>query len=155
MASILTALRTGSSPQSNTTRPLLSDNSIATTRTTAPAVPRAGLPLSPIQYLTSVVDSVAPLVKIRQQRGVLGGGQSLPIPVPLRVKQRRRTAIKWILEGSEKRGEVALADRISREVMAVASGSSGVWEKRAQLHRSAITARSNVRSSLQGRKGKK
>lgn len=149
MATILSTLRTAPSPQPNATRPLLSDSSIATTRTTAPAVPRTSLPLSPIQYLTSVIDSVAPLVKIRQQRGILGGGQNLPIPVPLRVKQRRRTAIKWILESSEKRTDVAMADRVSREIIAVASGGSGVWEKRAQLHRLAITARSNVRSSMQ------
>lgn len=74
----------------------------------------------------------------------------MPIPVPLRVKQRRRTAIKWILESSEKRGDVHLADRVAREVMAVAGGGSGVWEKRAMVHRLAITARSNVRNVGKG-----
>ena len=146
MSHVLSTLRTAPSPQSVSERPLLSDTNISTARVTAPSIPRSSLSLSPIQYLTTVVDSIAPLVKIRQQRGVLGGGQSLPIPVPLRVKQRRRTAIKWILESSEKRGEVHLADRVAKEVMAVASGSSGVWEKRAQVHRLAITARSNVRN---------
>jgi len=147
MDHILSTLRTAPPPAMNSARPLLSDASINTTHTTAPAVPRANLSMSPIQYLTSVVDSVAPLVKIRQQRGVLGGGQSLPIPVPLRIKQRRRTAIKWIIEGSEKRTDVSLKERVAREIMAVASGSSGVWEKRAGVHRLAITARSNVRSN--------
>ena len=152
MELILNTLRTAPPPSHTAARPLLTDNSINTTRTTAPSVERSSLSMSPIQYLTAVVDSVAPLVKIRQQKGVLGGGQSMPIPVPLRIKQRRRSAIKWILESSEKRSDLQLAQRIAKEVMAVAAGQGGVWEKRAQTHRMAITARSNVRTGMQGRK---
>jgi small subunit ribosomal protein S7 len=152
MEKILTTLRTAPAPSRGDKSPLLTDTSIATSKTTSPLVDRTALPLSPIQYLTAVVDSVAPLVKIRQQKGMLGGGQNMPIPVPLRVKQRRRAAIKWIIETSQKRTEPALADRIAREVMAVAGGGSGVWEKRGQVHRLAITARSNIRQSLQRRK---
>jgi small subunit ribosomal protein S7 len=152
MEMVLNTLRTAPPPSHAALRPLLSDVPINTTRVTAPSVERASLPMSPIQYLTAVVDSVAPLVKIRQQKGVLGGGQSMPIPVPLRVKQRRRSAIKWILESSQKRTDPQLAERIAKEVMAVAAGSGGVWEKRAQTHRMAVTARSNVRNTVQGRK---
>jgi ribosomal protein S7 len=154
MSQILDILRTSPSTTANPSRPLLTDSNIATTKITSPAQQRSALPMSPIAYLTSIVDSVAPLVKIRLQRGVLGGGQQLPLPVPLRIKQRRRTAIKWIIDGSEKRSDTALADRVARELLAVAAGTSAVWEKRAMGHRLAVTARSNIRSSLQNR-GKK
>jgi small subunit ribosomal protein S7 len=147
MSQILHTLRTSPSAPANASRPLLTDHTIATTKISQPAQQRPTLPLSPIAYLTSIIDSVAPLTKIRLQRGILGGGQQLPLPVPLRIKQRRRTAIKWILDGSEKRSETALADRL-----AVAAGQSAVWERRAMAHRLATTARSNIRSSLQNRK---
>ena len=159
MSQILETLRTAPPPQPNTganptsaAANLLSDSSIETGKTMSPWIRRENLPLSPIQYLTSVIDSVAPLVKIRNQRGVLGGGQSLPIPVSLRVKQRRRTAIKWIMDSAENNRDTYLADRVSKEIIKVANGTSSAWEKRAQVHRMAITARSNVRNSLLARR---
>ena len=151
MSDILETLRTAPPPQANVTAQggsLLSDSSIETGKTLQHWIRREDLPLSPIQYLTSLIDSVAPLVKLRQQKGVLGGGQSLSIPVPLRVRQRRRTAIKWILDSAENNRDTYLADRVAKELIKVANGTSSVWEKRAQVHRLAITARSNVRASL-------
>lgn len=148
MERILDVLRTAPPPQSNASsadRALITDSQIETDKTTSMWIKRDALPLSPIQYLTSAIDSVAPLVKIRQQRGILGGGQALQLPVPLRVRQRRRTAIKWILQSAASGKDAKLADRVAREVMKVANGSSSAWDKRQAVHRLAITARSNIR----------
>ncbi len=154
MEKILETLRTAPPPpaQGISAQRLLSDNSISTGKTASSWLRRENLPHSPIQYLTSVIDSLAPLVKIRSQRGVLGGGQSLSIPVPLRVKQRRRQAIIWILDGADNGKDTYLADRVSKEIIKVANGTSSAWEKRAHVHRLATMARSNVRSSLLGRR---
>lgn len=99
-----------------------------------------------------MLDSVAPLVKVRQLKGMAGGGKTLPIPVPLGVKLRRRTAIKWILDSADKRTEIRLADRVSREIINVAEGMSSVWEKRLLVHRVAVSSRINVRVMLQPRR---
>lgn len=154
MEKILETLRTAPPPQAqgSSAPRLLSDSSISTGKTASSWLRRENLPHSPIQYLTSVIDSLAPLVKIRSQRGVLGGGQSLSIPVPLRVKQRRRQAIIWILDGAENGKDTYLADRVSKEIIKVANGTSSAWEKRVHVHRLATMARSNVRSSLLGRR---
>jgi hypothetical protein len=116
------------------------------------SLPRATLPLHPIEYLTTIIDSVSPLVKIRQQKGMAGGGASTPIPVPLGVRQRRRQAIQWILNAADGRRETRLADRVAKELVRVAEGQSGVWERRAMVHRLGISARSNVRSALMRRR---
>ena len=141
MSIVLDTLRTAPRLQTHPPRPLL-----------ASFPPAQVLPLSPIQYLTAAIDSVAPLVKIRQQRGVMGGGASLPIPVPLGVKQRRRVAMQWILGSADKRTESRLADRVSREIIAVAEGRSSAWERRATVHKLSVTARSNVRLTMIRRK---
>src|SRR5436190_3982733 len=122
MAYILDHLRSAPPPQINPNRPLL------------PGPPAPQLPLNPILYLTLIVDSVAPLLKIRQQKGAAGGGTSLPIPVPLAVRQRRRTAIRWIVDASDKRRDSQLAVRVAHEIVAVAEGRSSVWERRGQVH---------------------
>ncbi|KAH8700477.1 putative plasma membrane phosphate transporter Pho87 [Talaromyces proteolyticus] len=132
MEVILNHLRTSPPPKIDPRRRLL---------TTLPA---PQLPLNPILYLNLLVDSVSPLIKIRQQKGLAGGGASVPMPVPLSMRQRRRTAIKWILDSADKRKDTDWAMRVANELMAVAEGRSGVWEKREQVHKVGISGRTNL-----------
>jgi ribosomal protein S7 len=132
MASILDQLRTSPAPQVNARRRLLG----------APPAPQ--LPLDPVLYLTLIVDSVAPLFRIRQQKGLTGGGTAVQIPHPLTLRQRRRSAIKWIIDASDKRRDTHLAQRIANELLAVAEGRSGVWERRDQQHKLGIAGRANL-----------
>ncbi|KAK5723591.1 hypothetical protein LTR15_005290 [Elasticomyces elasticus] len=138
MAVILSTLRTAPPPTYSKARPLL------------PGAPPAGhLPLHPVLYLTLAIDSIAPLLRIRSQRGAAGGGVALQIPVPLGLRQRRRTAFTWILDAASKRksrgsGNDQFAGRVAEEIIAVIEGRSGVWEKRAAVHRLGTTARSNL-----------
>ncbi|PYH41423.1 putative plasma membrane phosphate transporter Pho87 [Aspergillus saccharolyticus JOP 1030-1] len=123
MAFILDHLRTSPPPSRNPKRPLL------------PGPPNAQLPLNPVLYLTLIVDSVAPLLKIRQQKGLIGGGVSMQIPVPLAVRQRRRTAIRWIIDASDKRRDSNFAMRVAQELVAVAEGRGGAWDRREMVHK--------------------
>ncbi|EGE85454.1 hypothetical protein RJZ56_006190 [Blastomyces dermatitidis] len=141
METILHNLRSAPAPNPDPSRPLL------------PGPPAPQLPLNPILYLTLVVDSVAPILRIKQQPGAAGGGRSLPIPLPLALRQRRRTAIKWIIDASQKRKDAALANRVSQEIIAVAEGKSSAWEKRAMVHKQGTAARANIKAL--GMRGKK
>lgn len=146
MAVILTALRTNPAPTYSATRQLLPGRP-----------PAAHLPLHPVLYLTLAIDSVAPILRIRSQRGAAGGGVALQIPVPLGLRQRRRQAFEWILDAASKRksrgsGNDMFAQRVAEELVAVVEGRSGVWEKRAAVHRLATTARSNLTYGSRGRR---
>ncbi|ODH50159.1 hypothetical protein GX48_03715 [Paracoccidioides brasiliensis] len=134
MDAILHHLRSSPAPILDPSLPLL------------PGPPASHFPLNPILYLTLVIDSVSPLLRIKQQPGAAGGGRSLPIPIPLALRQRRRTAIKWILDASEKRRDAALATRVAQEIIAVAEGKSSAWEKRAIVHKQATAARANIKT---------
>jgi len=138
MSFILNHLRTSPPPTPNPSRPLLPGSPPAT-----------HLPLNPVQYLTLAIDSVAPLLRIRSQKGAAGGGQSLQIPVPLRVRQRRRQAMMWILDAANKKpsrgsGRGLFAKKVAEEIVSVIEGRSTAWDKRAQLHKTATSARANV-----------
>lgn len=132
MSIILDHLRTAPPPNLNHRQPLLE----------GPPAPQ--LPLDPVRYLTLIVDSVAPLFRIRQVKGIAGGGTALQTPAPLNLRQRRRTAIKWIIDSSAKRRDAQLAHRVANELVAVAEGRSGVWERRDQQHKIGITGRANL-----------
>ena len=139
MALILHYLRTTAPPKTNPTRPLLQ----------SPAAV-AKLPLDPVSYLRLAIDSIAPLLRLRSQRGVAGGGASVQIPIPLNERQRRRTAVMWILDAVNKRrsrgsGRTRFAHKVGEELVAIVEGRSGLWERRGQLHKLGITARSNIR----------
>ncbi|KAJ6119368.1 hypothetical protein N7523_003648 [Penicillium sp. IBT 18751x] len=132
MSIILDHLRTSSAPNPNPRRPLIG----------GPPAPQ--LPLDPVLYLTLIVDSVAPLFRIRQVKGIAGGGTAVQIPHPLNLRQRRRAAIKWIIDASEKRRDAQLAHRVANELVAVAEGRSGVWDRRDGQHKMGISGRANL-----------
>ncbi|KAF5026126.1 hypothetical protein F66182_1774 [Fusarium sp. NRRL 66182] len=141
MAIVMNYLRTAPPPIYSPKFPLL------------PGTPPAShLPLNPILYITVAIDSVAPLLKIRNVAGAGGGGRALELPVPLGVRQRRRVAVKWILDVINKKpskgsGRKQFPYRIAEEIVAVVEGRSGVWEKRKQVHKLGTSARANVGSN--------
>ena len=74
---------------------------------------------------------------------------ALQIPVPLSLRQRRRTAVKWILEAASKRkskgsGRSMFANKVADELIAIIEGKSGVWERRSGVHRLGVNARANL-----------
>ena len=138
MSFILNHLRTAPPPKINPTRPLLPGSP-----------PASSLPLDPIRYLTLAIDSVAPLMKIKKLAGAAGGGQALQIPSPLSLRQRRRTAIMWIIDTAAKKnskgsGRGLFAQKVAEEVVSVVEGKSGAWDKRALAHKLATANRTNL-----------
>jgi len=138
MGIILNHLRTASPPTVNPLRPLVPG-----------APPPSHLPLNPILYMTLAIDSVAPLFRIRSQRGAAGGGVALQIPVPLAVRQRRRQSFMWILDAASKRrtrgsGRGGFAQKVAEELIAVIEGRSGVWDRRGGIHKLGVAARANL-----------
>ena len=135
---ILERLRTASPPAPDPRHPLIPG-----------APPTSHLPLNPILYLTLAIDSVAPLLRIRSQKGAAGGGVALQIPIPLNLRQRRRTAVMWILDAASKKrtkgsGRTMFAHKVADELISIVEGKSGVWEKRSGIHRLGISARANL-----------
>ncbi|KAH6605714.1 hypothetical protein Trco_004867 [Trichoderma cornu-damae] len=149
MATVMNFLRMAPAPIYSPKFPLL------------PGTPPAShLPLNPVLYITIAIDSVAPLLKVRNIAGAGGGGRALELPVPLAVRQRRRMAFQWILDAINKKpskgsGQNQFAHRIAEEIVAVVEGRSSVWEKRKLVHKLGTAARANVGSNKLKAKKKK
>ncbi|KAL2202980.1 ribosomal protein S7 [Sarocladium strictum] len=148
MAMVMNFLRTSPEPTYSPKFPLL------------PGTPPAThLPLNPILYLTIAIDSVAPLMRIRNIAGGAGGGRALEMPVPLALRQRRRVAFQWIMDVVEKKpskgsGRKQFPHRLAEEIIAVVEGRSSVWEKRKQVHKLGTAARANL-NKMSKRKNRK
>jgi small subunit ribosomal protein S7 len=138
MGLVFQHLRTSPPPVINPARPLLPG-----------APPSTHLPLNPALYLSLAIDSVAPLLKIRSIRGAAGGGAALQLPSPLGPRQRRRTAIMWLLEAVNKKrsrgsGKGQFAQRIAEEVVSVIEGKSSMWQRRDAIHKLGVSSRANL-----------
>ncbi|KAI9733592.1 MAG: hypothetical protein M1834_003194 [Cirrosporium novae-zelandiae] len=148
MTEILNHLRIASPPTPDPRRPLVAN-----------APPPHTLPYDPIAFLTTSIDSVAPLINIKSLKGAAGGGFALQLPIPLRARQRRRTAINWILQAVDSKGKSTggarpFAQRVADEIVGVIEGRSSVWEKRQAVHRLGVSARANVGTAKKARKKK-
>lgn len=136
MTQILSILRTKPAPKLNPLIPIVPS-----------APPPEALPKDPVAFVQTAIDSVAPLMSIKNVKA--SGGFTNQLPIPLQLKQRRRTAMMWILMAADKRkARMGLAERVAEEIVAVLEGKSGAWDRRMQIHRQAVAGRSNLKVNV-------
>ncbi|RKP09583.1 ribosomal protein S7 domain-containing protein [Thamnocephalis sphaerospora] len=104
---------------------------------------RARTHADPYATLCTVIEQCSPMLKLVSTRK---GSKNVPVPFPLNERQRRRRAIKWIIQGANKRSERGFPKRLASEIIAVTHGQSIALENRMRLHKEALAARSNVQA---------
>lgn len=97
----------------------------------------------PVEVLKKSLDDLAPLMMVKTFN--TGVAKAAVIPVPLNQRQRSRLAWKWIVESADKRASSDFAVRLGEELVAVFKGNSSGFEKRDQMHKTAIAHRSYIR----------
>ncbi|KAF9956944.1 hypothetical protein BGZ70_009697 [Mortierella alpina] len=96
----------------------------------------------PYQVVLDAIELASPILKLS---AVKKGSKVLQVPTPMTERQRRRKAIVWIVEASDKRkGERQFKDRLATEFLAVVNGNSGALVKKNQLHKAALANRANA-----------
>lgn len=104
---------------------------------------RLQLRKDPVEVLREILEKMAPLMAIRTHK--TRAAKSVVLPVPLTERQRHRTAFLWILEGAEKRRSPDLSVRLGEELIAAYEGKSSGYEKRLQIHKTAMLQRAYVK----------
>ena len=98
----------------------------------------------PYEMLYDAIDNTSPLLKLTTTKK---GSKAIHVPTPLRLRQRRRRAIVWMLESATKRPEKTFEERFATEVYEVIQGTSPVLQKKAQIHKQALANRANAQVS--------
>lgn len=96
----------------------------------------------PVEILVETLDKLGPLMATRTEK--TGFAKNRIVPYPLNQRQRNRYAIKWILEGASKKKSSDYSVRLAEEILATHEGKSAGYDKKAQMHRTAILQRSYV-----------
>ncbi|CUS24773.1 LAQU0S19e01310g1_1 [Lachancea quebecensis] len=97
----------------------------------------------PIHLLKKALDDLAPLMVVKTFK--TGVAKAAVIPVPLNARQRNRIAWKWIMEGANKRVSSDFAVRLGEELISVFKGNSSGFDKRDQMHKTAIAHRAYIK----------
>ena len=87
------------------------------------------------------IDLASPLVRIMT---IKKSGKNEQAPIPLNERQRRRRAIVWILDASDKRSDRDFSKRLAMEVIAICNGTSNVYLQKTALHKLAVAQRANA-----------
>ncbi|KAG0035299.1 hypothetical protein BGZ82_005338 [Podila clonocystis] len=103
---------------------------------------RARTQSDPYHVVLDALELASPILKLTATKK---GSKVLQVPTPMTERQRRRRAIVWILEASDKRkGEKMFKDRLASEFLAVVNGNSGALAKKNQQHKMALANRANA-----------
>ncbi|KAF9378582.1 hypothetical protein CPB97_009491 [Podila verticillata] len=103
---------------------------------------RARTQSDPYHVVLDALELTSPILKLTATKK---GSKVLQVPTPMTERQRRRRAIVWILEASDKRkGEKMFKDRLASEFLAVVNGNSGALVKKQQQHKMALANRANA-----------
>lgn len=96
----------------------------------------------PLEVLYETVDKLSPLMTTVTQK--TGTAKNKIVPFPLNTRQRNRFAITWILEGAEKKKSHSFPVRLAEEIISAYEGKSAGFDKKAQMHKVAISQRAFI-----------
>ncbi|OBA19773.1 ribosomal protein S7 [Metschnikowia bicuspidata var. bicuspidata NRRL YB-4993] len=96
----------------------------------------------PVEVLYETLDKLGPLFQLKVKK--TGTAKNRTVPFPLNRRQRNRYAILWIMGGAEKKKSLDFSVRLAEEIIGAYEGKSLGYEKKAQLHKMAITNRAYI-----------
>jgi small subunit ribosomal protein S7 len=88
----------------------------------------------PIELFRKALSNVQPAVEVKSRRV---GGSTYQVPVEVRPSRQQALAIRWLISFAKARSEKTMAEKLSAELMAAASGEGSSVKKREDTHRMA------------------
>ena len=80
------------------------------------------------------LEKIKPLVEVKSRRV---GGSTYQVPVEVRPSRQVALAMRWLVEGSRKRGEKSMNARLAGELIDAIDGRGSCIKKREDIHRMA------------------
>ncbi|EPX72670.1 ribosomal protein subunit S7 [Schizosaccharomyces octosporus yFS286] len=96
---------------------------------------------NPVTLLRQALADISPIMKLITAKRFNKG---VEFPIPLKEKQRRRIAIKWLLDSSKSHNSKRLSERLAREILAILDTTSTCFKKRDHLHKMCLVNRGNA-----------
>jgi small subunit ribosomal protein S7 len=88
----------------------------------------------PLKLFKKAVENCKPLLEVKTRRV---GGANYQVPVEVNPDRRTSLAIRWLVSYSRGRGEKAMIDKLSNELLDAANGRGAAIKKKEDVHRMA------------------
>jgi len=85
----------------------------------------------PLEVFDAALEAIAPSVEVKSRRV---GGATYQVPVEVRPSRQIALAMRWLVEGSRKRGEKSMNARLAGELMDAIDGRGSCIKKREDIH---------------------
>lgn len=87
-----------------------------------------------LQIFQDGLEKIKPLVEVKSRRV---GGSTYQVPIEVRPSRQIALAMRWLVEGSRKRGEKSMDARLAGELMDAIENRGSCVKKREDVHRMA------------------
>ena len=87
-----------------------------------------------LNVFEDALENIRPTVEVKSRRV---GGSTYQVPVEVRPSRQTALAMRWLVEGSRKRGEKSMNARLAGELMDAIEGRGSCIKKREDIHRMA------------------
>ena len=88
----------------------------------------------PLKIFNEAIINIKPTIEVRSRRV---GGATYQIPVEVKQKRSQALAIRWLIEGSRKRKDKHMSDKISSELFDAYQKKGSAIKKREDTHKMA------------------
>lgn len=89
---------------------------------------------NPISLLEKAIRNISPRVQLKAKRV---GGATYQVPTLLTKFTSTNTAIKWIIQGSKKRGPKKMFFKLSLELLEASKNLGNAYRKKEEIHKMA------------------
>ena len=88
----------------------------------------------PVELFKKALDTIGPMVEVKSRRV---GGATYQVPIEVRPSRRQALAMRWLVDGSRKRGEKSMDARLAGEILDAIENRGSCVKKREDVHRMA------------------
>ena len=88
----------------------------------------------PLGIFHRALENCQPMVEVKSRRV---GGATYQVPVEVRSTRAQALAIRWLIDGSRKRSESTMTERLSGELIDASNNRGAAVKKREDTHRMA------------------
>lgn len=87
-----------------------------------------------LEVFNTAMNNIMPVVEVKSRRI---GGQNYQVPVEVRPERKETLGLRWLVTYARKRNEKTMEEKLAKEIMDAANGTSAAVKKREDTHKMA------------------
>ena len=87
-----------------------------------------------IEVFHQAMENIMPTLEVKARRI---GGANYQVPMEVRPERRQTLALRWLVNFARQRGEKAMVERLSKEIIDASNNAGAAVRRKEEMHRAA------------------